>query len=625
MYSPGDYHLRVPRERRGNVLFRRFLLARCRRDARNRKAVMGACRDDIFFFINCFVWQFNPNAIGPGSSQLGPFITWSVQDDAVRTILKCIEERSDLVIEKSRDMGASWLCLIIMLWFWLFHPYSKFLCVSRNADAVDDSEDSDSLFWKLDFMLRHLPEWMVGPRDYARKLMSLKNHKNGSMITGQASTGKAGVGGRALAMFVDEFSQVREDWEVYDRTSDTTGCRIFNGTHKGTNTCFHELTVKANTTASLKKLVMHWSQHPDKARGAYHFDRETQRVVYHDPAHKYAAGFAPVTDGSPTGGPCPGLRSPWYDRECNRKGSARGIAADLDINPSGSVEQVFDPLMIHDLKQRYACVPTAECDLEWIRGDAEPVRFHEEAGGPFKLWHRLSDGRPRPGRYVFAADIAQGTGATPSCLSGADADTGEKVFEYANHHIEPKEFAYIAAAVCRLYCDEGRRPARLAWEIPGPGTVFGKHIIALGLRDVYYRTTEHRLKKEQSDTPGWSNSPDSMLNLVINYRDALRAKRFLNRSEFALSECLAFVYGPDGYVHHTGWKDPKDPSAARVNHGDRVVADALCWKLAEEMGRMAGVNPDTRESEKSETQQVGGLAWRAELVKLRSKQSSDWV
>lgn len=610
MYSPGNWYLRVPRRKADNVRFRLYVLKRCREDRRFKKAVIEMCREDILFFVNVFVWQFNPNAIGDFSTQCGPFVTAGFQDEAVKTILDCIHRRKDLVIEKSREMGASWLCLIVMLWFWLFHPYMKFLCVSRNADAVDDSDDSDSLFWKLDYILRLLPDWMV-PR-HNRRVMAFNNLDNGSQITGQASTGKLGVGGRATAIFIDEYSQIREDWEVLERTSDTSGCRIFNGTHKGTNTAFFELTVKANSSPHLiKKLVMHWTSHPDKARGMYRFDRETQRVEYAEGNYDYPRDFTPVTDGSPTGGPFPGWRSPWYDEAAGRKGSARGVAADLDINPTGSIEQVFDPLVISELKRRYGRQPELY-ELEFDALSATPSRLWRHETGNLQLWFSPdASGLPPPGRYVAACDIAEGRGATPSCLALANAATGEKLLEFTSASIESKEFAYLAVAICRLFVTSEGRPARLAWEVPGPGLNFGKHVILLGHTDVYYRTTDHRLKREISDSPGWTNSPDSMKFLITNYKDALRSNSYLNHSEPALDECLSFVYGPDGYPYHTGFKSPKDPSSARINHGDRVVADALCWKLIDELGRLARSPAGAPQESKPP---ATGLAWRAGLA-----------
>src|SRR5581483_8104985 len=103
------------------------------------------------------VWEYNPNAIPGGvSEEVGPFITWEFQEDAIRTILDCIERRNDLVIEKSREMGISWLCLLVMDWMFLFHRWKDCLVISRNADAVDKPFEMKALFPKLDFVHQHL-------------------------------------------------------------------------------------------------------------------------------------------------------------------------------------------------------------------------------------------------------------------------------------------------------------------------------------------------------------------------------------------------------------------------------------------------------------------------------------
>ncbi len=269
MLSPGTYHEQIPRELIPNVQYRQRLLAAARNKAR-KNAITQICKEDILYFVNGFVWQYNPRI--KDGHEVGPFITWDFQDVAVLEMLWCIEHDRDLLIEKSREMGASWLCLLVMLWLFLFRPWQKFLCISRSEAAVED-DDPDSLFWKIDFILRYIPDWLHpgGVRsNIRRRKLYYGNLVNDSTITGQASTGRAGVGGRATAMFIDEFSQIKEDYEVFHRTSDTTGCRIFNGTHRGTGTCFAELADHSSLAGSyIKKLQMHWTQHPLKRPGLY--------------------------------------------------------------------------------------------------------------------------------------------------------------------------------------------------------------------------------------------------------------------------------------------------------------------------------------------------------------------
>ena len=606
MLSPGEFHKRVPKDRGGNLRFRRNLLAACRGSRRLQAAAREACRLDCLFYLNAFCWTYNPRKKGGG--EVLPFVTWDFQDEAVRQILWCIEHDEDLLIEKSREMGASWLCLYVMEWLWHFRPWQKFLCISRSEAAVED-DDPDSLFWKIDFVHRHLPGWLLpgGSKEgVRRRKLFFGNAANDSTITGQASTGRAGVGGRATAMFIDEFSQIKEDFDVLHRTSDTTGCRIFNGTHLGTGTAFHELSQRVD----MRKLQMHWSQHPDKRRGLYRFNAAAGQVDVLDKQYRYPPDFAFVMSEAPAGGPFPGLRSPWYDRECQRKGSPRAIAMDLDIDPGGSVAQFFNPLTIRTLAAEYGRDPFWEGDVEYDRDSGRPVRLIPNPGGPVKLWLNLTAaGLPPRGRYGAGCDVATGLGATNSCLSVVSAATGEKVLEYATPHLQPEHFAPVATALCWLFKDERGEPALFAWEHAGPGMILGKRVLQMGYGHIYYREAHATLAGGKvSDIPGWYPSNDQKRILLEEYRAALDARRFVNRSTQALRECLAYRYTPQGTVEHPQDSGGEDPTGARVNHGDRVIADALAWKMAQRLGIIStGKTEPERES-------VGSLAWRRQLA-----------
>ena len=554
MLSPGQWHKQVPREKLSQCRFRMWLLKRSVGDRRLQKGLTAACRSDLLFFVNVFVMQFNPRH--KGGLQVGPFATWDFQDAAFLEMLDCIEKDEDLCIEKSREMGASWMVVITFFWLWCFHGWNKFLLISRNADAVE-SDDPDSLMWKFDFILEHLPDWLA-PK-VKRKKMYRGNLGNRSTCTGQASTGKAGVGGRATAMGIDEFSQIEEDYEVLHRTSDTTGCRIFNFTHTGLHTAAYEITQRVD----MRKLVLHWTQHPEKRKGLYRYDVEAGKVEVLDKGHVFPIDFRFVMDGSPTGGPFPGIRSPWYDEQCRRKGSARAIAMDLDIDPKGSVSQFFDRLMILTLQTNYCCEPYWEGDLHYDKESGRPIALVPQMGGPIKLWCKLVNGKPPLDSYGIGTDVSTGTGATPSCLSVTSGSTGEKVLEYRNPFILPEKFGVLAVALGWLFKDIHGQPGLLSWEVPGPGYTFGKTVMDLGYHHVFYKLHEFKQFADASDEPGWYASPNNKRLLLEDYRAALHSRQFLNRSKSALADCLAFRYDKRGMVEHSLETNVQDPSGAR--------------------------------------------------------------
>jgi hypothetical protein len=597
MLSPAKYHTEVPRDPIANLEFRLFVGQKAHASKEYQQAILQVCKRDILFWINTFVLQFNPKSIGSGSPKIGPFITWPFQDEAILRddsdpeqdpgILWCLEHQKDEVCEKSREMGISWILVLVATWLLLFHDWYKILVVSRNADAVDKPDDPDSLFWKIDHVLEYLPDWMK--EGVERRKMGFKNTKRKNFINGQATTEKAGVGGRCQLMIVDEFSQIDKDYEVFHRTSDTGGCRIFNGTHVGTGTCFYELTDRKSVSGSyIKHLVMHWTQHPDKRRGLYRYDIKTGKIEVLDKTYEYSPDFKFVMEPTPTGGPYPGLRSPWYDEQCKRKGSARAVAMDLDIDPKGSVSQVFDPVVINNLIHNYAEPARWRGTLRYDPVTGEPDRdapFVQLETGQLELWLPGQSGKGTPrveaDRYFIAGDISQGQGVTPSCLSVVNSE-GEKVCQFVAATMKPDQLAVFAVCMAKIFRDQDGRGAYLGWEANGPGGTFGKHVLDLGYRHIYYNELDPELPwSEPTGKPGWFSTARSKQLLLENYRAALSTNAFCNHSRDALEECLRFEYDGRGVPFHPLEESKQDKSGAKLNHGDITMADAICWMLAQ--------------------------------------------
>ena len=587
---------RVPRDEETNVRWRGELLGRAQESKRLRDAVKLTCQADLLFWVNSFVWQFNPNR---RTEEVGPFSSWPFQDRAFLKMRHHVETGRDLVIEKSREMGASWMCLLLFDWYFLFHKYKKFLAISRNADAVD-RDDPDSLFWKLDFVHKQMPEWLLPKLD--RKSMVFKNLDLHSSLTGQASTGKAGVGGRATAMFVDEFAQIDEAATVYDRTADTTGCRIFNSTHVGVGTPFHHLCENGSTA----KLRLHWSEHPLKSPGLYRYDMEEKKLVLLDQSYQHPPDYPFILDGK--------LRSPWYDATCLTR-SPRAIACDLDIDPKGAASQFFDGNRIRQLAAHWARKPLWQGEVAHDGHGSEPSLI-DSSGGRLSLWVIVDAyGRLPKGRFTLGADVSTGTGATPSCLSILNAHTGEKVGGFAAADYSPDEFAYFSIAVAHLFTSQRGEPGTIAWENAGPGVRYGKCLLDAGFRNIYWHSDASKLNPKPTRSPGFNPHPKAKRLILEAYRSALYDRQMVNPDALALEECLDYEYTPEGKVEHGGARRSQDPSGGRENHGDRVMADALAWMLAEREGFTSRRRSDPDKPPPGDDPPVMSLAWRLKYGK----------
>jgi phage terminase large subunit len=187
----------VPKGMEENLNFRSTALEKAVTDPKTREALWIACSRDLLFYVNTFGWTYDPRK----KNGVLPFITYPFQDDAMLQIEECITTGKDLVIKKSRDMGASWMLLTVFEWFWHFKDGQSFLLVSRNEDYVDKTGNPKALFWKIDFTHKHLPNWMLPA--ITRTKLRLTNDDNGSTIDGESTTGDVARGDRRTAIGLD--------------------------------------------------------------------------------------------------------------------------------------------------------------------------------------------------------------------------------------------------------------------------------------------------------------------------------------------------------------------------------------------------------------------------------------
>lgn len=563
----------VPKSVQQNSRWREWILRTASSSSRFQSLLRLWCKHDILFWINTFVWALDTREQQGTTS---PFVTFECQDEAVLAMVHAIHpkpggKQHDLMMLKSRDMGATWICAMVFLWFLLFHhDRLEFFCMSYKEDLVDGG--GKSIFGKIDFALEHMPPWLLPT--LKRTNMLLQNLATGSTIEGESTTSRSGVGGRYAAMFFDEFQLVDEAESLYTKSAACSNSRIFNGTPMGKGNCFYRLTQDEN----IKKVRLHWSQHAWKAKG-----------------------LSVRPDGKAT--------SPWYVQACKRLGNNKqAIAENLDIDFQASGWQYFDPPEIRRLVDLYARAPVKIGTV--IARD----KFQESPAAHMSIWCKLlENGLPPKGRYGIGCDCSSGHGgkmSTPSVASVVNLDTGEKVGELADPFLRPDIFARLVARIGFFFYT-----ALVIWEKAGPGVPFGRALVEEEKYPKFYlaKKSEQTLSPELTDNPGWHPTADSNLQLLEFYRTALSAGTFLNPSKAALEETLNFIY--DGRsVSHALKLVKDDPSGAKANHGDRVTADALANLLVKEDGavqRMMKIKDDGTQTMLDPP--VGSMAWRDKM------------
>lgn len=237
-------------------------------------------------FIEHWCMTYDPrNAMeGAGLPARLPFILFPRQKEFVEFIIGCLTDKEAGLVEKCRDMGATWLCCCISVWLWLFWPGAAIGWGSRKADLVDKTGDPDSIFQKIRIIIANLPEEFlpVGfrPDDHAT-YMKVVNPETDATITGEAGD-NIGRGGRKLIYFKDESAHYERPELIEASLGDNTNVQIDISSVNGTANVFYRRResgvdwVPGGTyeRGKTRVFVFDWRDHPAKTQVWYDYRRK---------------------------------------------------------------------------------------------------------------------------------------------------------------------------------------------------------------------------------------------------------------------------------------------------------------------------------------------------------------
>jgi hypothetical protein len=578
----------VPTDLRENLLYRRELARWASGDRDRQQLLVSACARDVLFFSNCFVWALDVKRHPDQPDR--PFIVWPFQVPVMRDLEDAIGKRS-VAIVKSRDLGGSTMPLIVFDKLLLFSKFVTLMVASRNEKLVDDPSNPDSLFYKLDYMNKHLPGWMTAP--LFRMKLTYKNTSTGSSLLGSSTTADAGRGGRKHGVFIDEHAawDRKESIDLIGALQHNTKCRIWVSTPKGVGNGFHQI-IAAKVTRTHE---LDWADHPVHGAGLYrsvsgkldildgpYWRHTTPNDILKlypelektlEPSDGLAVTTYPfILDGK--------KRSPYYDYECLMCPIPRLIAQELDRDFIGSGSKFFDIDMIRDYV-RVVCKPPLITGEITYDVDHESQKWEKSKDGRLELWFNPDHhGRaPTEQRFIIGCDISAGGGASNSHLSIGNAYLRAKVGGFTSAHLAPYRFAEYVAAVGRWLGG-----ALIVFEGSGPGRDFGARLKELNYPNLYYMT---KVGGKKAEVPGFFPNDEIKRGLLTSYSAALTDRNFTNYDQVAVSECEMFEWTDTQRVIHVGSIIAADPSGAKKNHGDRVSADSILWMVLRTMQKTA--------------------------------------
>jgi len=623
--SPEQFFKLIPTTIQENLEFRRDFNKLLCKDPGLRKVFLELAYIYPPIFYNAMFWTFNPKQ--PPGYRNCPFILRPAQIDVVMSLKDAIDNHHDLLIDKSRDEGATELITKFFALYWLLFPSTMFLVGSRNEAYVDRAvhvrgEDSVSgdhkcLFHKILYGIVTLPPWLR-PK-LLKTHLHLENLDNGSIIDGETTTENFGAGDRRTAVLLDEFGRVDHATaqRIRESVSDVSDTVIYNSTHfygKG-----HPF-AKLRFSGKIKVVTLPWHRNPEKNVGLYRSPdlnvvkildldyycmryprifKENISIYKASDVQKLMREYYPdekltfVADGTDK------LRSIWYDEQASRR-DARDMAVNVDMNPSGSGDMFFDAEVCQRLRNEKVRPPAFEGEVVYkldSEGRVYGYKFVKNAGlRRFKWWGNLPDGRPdQSHNYIVSCDISMGNGASNSVIGVYDVNTYEKVGIFVCPNTPPETLADQAVAIGK-WAGGRTGQAYMIWEANGPGNAFGQRIRKHNYKFVYRARNERTISRKRTNKLGWYSTGGvngTKYDLLVNLRMALAEglktnpthKALIVYDEATVSEYEDYIFFENGTVGLSSSAD--ESSGARSAHGDRVIADGMAVLAMQEQPKAA--------------------------------------
>jgi phage terminase large subunit len=306
-------------------------LDRLNRQPELRPLELEMCRRDVVHWVNTWGWTYDPRE--PATAI--PFDLFAVQERFMRWLREREAKKQDGLVEKSRDMGATWLCVAYAAHGWLFRRGFAAGFGSRKLELVDKKGDPDCIFEKLRALVEWLPAWMK-PADAIDKESTLVNPSNGSSVTGEGGD-NIGRGGRKTLYFVDESAFLEHPQMVTASLSQTTRCRIDVSTPNGPGNPFAE---KRFRLPEEQVFVLDW--HDDPRKDQLWYDEQCRRfdkvTVASEIDRDYSASIEGIVIPAEWVRAAVNLKLPYDPRRGEGVGDK---VAGLDVSDRGKNQCVF--------------------------------------------------------------------------------------------------------------------------------------------------------------------------------------------------------------------------------------------------------------------------------------------
>ncbi len=277
----------MPNRDYADLLRKRILLnEECQENLQMRATALDQCKKDKIFWFDNFTYTYDPRIV-PSNR---PFILYPKQIKFINWLDDLLErsrrgEKINAIGDKPRDVGATFVIMGWCLWYYLFDDFVARVG-SRKEDYVDKRGETDTLFYKLDYITERLPDWMI-PIDWKnhRSYLMFGSSDSENAVSGESANPNFGRGGRKSITVFDEFGFWQWAKSSWESSGESTNFRLAVSTPPETGRDSHFYKISTGMKGKIEKFEFDWTDVPNRdekwlaQQKATKSDEEFQREV----------------------------------------------------------------------------------------------------------------------------------------------------------------------------------------------------------------------------------------------------------------------------------------------------------------------------------------------------------
>ncbi len=237
----------------------------CKTNERLRSTALYQCSKDIIFWFDNFAWTYDPR-VTPSNI---PFILHQKQINFIEWLDRILErsrhgEKINALVDKPRDVGVTYTVMGWCLWHYLFDDFVARVG-SRKEDYVDNRGETDTLFFKIDYIMDRLPAWMVPAGWQAkRNYMMFAKPNSDNAISGESANPNFGRGGRKSVTVFDEFGFWEWAKSSWESSGESTNLRLALSTPPETGRDSHFYKLLTGQKGKIETFEFDWKDVPSR-------------------------------------------------------------------------------------------------------------------------------------------------------------------------------------------------------------------------------------------------------------------------------------------------------------------------------------------------------------------------